>query len=616
MHFWQSVRFKIVFGFCAIIAPLVLFLIYNNVYAMRLVTNQISSHYNKLLDMNVRENDRILQEYIYYLTRLDRHSDIPLLQTLSILDSDYTMAKIRLMNQFALDSSGIYYNMDTIFLYIKNNEDLFFVTSDNTNYREKQDALVKWSRENLGDMAAPETNRWRTIAVEGETRANYLLHTHELGLDVYSGVIVQTGNLLRVLEGFDVGPEGGAFLLDGEGRLLAENAFPLLADAEFRKEMASRSGTYGNVEYSGESYLALSKPSAFADVNYVIVMKESYILQNLPFFQKMLYYWIPLMVALLLTFYLVFLQRIIFKPLVELLRGMRKLGQGRFDVRLPAGRNANTEFAFMSGTFNQMAEQIEKLKIDVYEEQLRVQRAEYKHLQVQINPHFYMNSLNIIYNLAALKDFKTVQKLSLHLADYFRFLMQSHRSLVRLEEEIKHIGHYLEIQKLRYVNKLDYEFDIAPAHLACRLSPLMVQPFVENSVIHGFNKRRQDGTMFRIRIVTEEDPAEPQRYVLLRVEDNGPGFPEGMLGELERGTYMDGDGEQHLGIWNILRRFNMLYEGDGGIAFRNADGGGAVVEIRLPLGRSQTPGGEEPEPGLKEGAQGSKEETYADVVGR
>ncbi|MCC3372156.1 sensor histidine kinase [Cohnella sp. REN36] len=586
MRVWQSVRFKVVFGFMLIIAPMVLFLIYNNLYAMNVVRQQISSHYNKLLTLNVIENDKVLDEYTSYLIRLDHNPDVPIIQALRSNDSDYTLAKIRLMNQFMLDSSGIYNRKDTLYIFDRKEDDLYFVTQDNSTYSDKRDFLLQWSREHLQSNGKLDEDgaRWISLTVKsGGTDIHYLMRTHDLGLSAFAGVIVRSSSLLRGLEGFDVGGEGGAFVLDPTGQVLNDTSSPLMQDEAFRQAIMKQSGSYGIVKQDGRSYLVLAREAEKADVVYAIVMREDDILQNLPFFQKVLYYWIPLLVAIMLSLYLVFLQRIMFKPLVDLIRGMRKLGQGRFDIRLPTDQSS--EFAFMSGTFNQMAEQIERLKIDVYEEQLRVQRAEYKHLQVQINPHFYMNSLNIIYNLAALKDFKSVQKLSLHLADYFRFLMQSHRATVRLEDEIKHIEHYLEIQKVRYVTKLEYEIRVLPQHAGWGLSPLMVQPFVENAVIHGFNKRLPNGSVFRIAIATEDDPEAPGRYLLLTVSDSGPGFEPALLANLQSGTHAEGTGEQHLGIWNVLRRFKMLYGDNGGISFGNAGGGGAVVTIRLPYER-------------------------------
>ncbi|MFD0672259.1 sensor histidine kinase [Cohnella sp. GCM10027633] len=582
MKYWQSVRFKIVFGFLLIIVPIVAFIIYNNLYAMNVVRQQVSSNYNKLLSVNVRENDKILLEFVYYLLRLKQSDpDIASIKNLSATDDGYTLAKIRLQNNFIGNSLGMNYNIDSLFVYNRREDEIFLTTQYSGNSTLKQTALREWTTANLKNSTLAFSPEWETKKI-GDT--HYLLKFVDMGSEVFAGILVRAESLMRGMDSFEVGTDGSTFLIDSAGTVIADSAFEPLADEPFRKQVSEMNDGYGVLRQGGQSYLVLSKPSAYTDFHYSIVMPESYILRNLPFFQKMLYVWIPLFMALLLSLYLLFLQRVMFKPLVELIRGMRKIGQGRLEVRLPTDQSS--EFAFMSGTFNQMAEQIERLKIDIYEEQLRVQRAEYKHLQIQINPHFYMNCLNIIYNLAALKDFKSVQKLSLHLADYFRFLMQSHRSVVRLEDEISHVKNYLEIHKLRYVSKLDYEIDVDKRHLSADISPLMIQPFVENAIIHGFNRRVQDGTPFRVTIRSEDDPAEPGRYIRIVVSDNGSGFPEEMLRDLESNVYMAGTGEQHLGIWNILRRFKMLYEDDGGILFRNAEEGGAIVEIKLPSSRA------------------------------
>ncbi|WP_256761771.1 histidine kinase [Cohnella sp. WQ 127256] len=579
MKYWQSVRFKIVVGFFLVIVPMIAFIIYNNVYAMNVVRQQVSSNYNKLLTVNVRENDKMLLEFMYYLLRLrESDPDIALIRSLPAGADEITFAKIRLQKQFIGNSGGINNNIDSLFVYTKKEDDVFITTQNSGDSAMKRVVLLDWSREHMEEAVKGFYPNWESVIIED---MNYLLKYIDMGSDVYAGVLVRSDSLMRGLESYDVGPEGNAFLINKSGEMITKNSFAPMHDERFRKEVVAFSDSYGILKSGGKAYLVLSKPSANADVNYVIVTTESYILQNLPFFQKMLYVWIPLLVVLLLTLYLIFMQRVMFKPLVELIRGMRKLGQGRFEVRLPT--NQSSEFSFMSGTFNQMVEQIESLKIGIYEEQIRVQRAEYKHLQIQINPHFYMNSLNIIYNLAALKDFKSVQKLSLHLADYFRFLMQSHRSVVPLTDEISHIKNYLEIHKLRYVTKLDYEINIEARHLTSEISPLMIQPFVENAIIHGFNHRVQDGSVFRVGIRSEDDSEAPDRYIRIIVEDNGSGFPPDMLRDLESNEYILGTGEQHLGIWNILRRFKMLYGDEGSIVFRNSPEGGAVVEIKLPL---------------------------------
>ena len=583
MGFWHSVRFKIVIGFALILAPMVAFLIYNNLYATSVVRNQVAGNFNQLFSLNVQENDNILNEYKYYLYRLQREPDIPIIQALPSDADDYVLAKLRILNRLALDSVGIYYSLDSIFLYTPKEQSLIFATQVNENSDIKQSELLSWSKQHLTGNIGLEDGRWGAITLSDGSQ--YLIKTVYLELNVYAGALVPVNSLMRLMNTFDVGPDGGTLLLDKAGNVLSGSLNIESLDRGLMNIIQSMDGSSGTIRHDGNTYLVMKQASTIADVQYVLMTTESYILKNLPYFQKVLYIWIPLIVAFSLSLYLLFLQRVMFRPLARLISGMRKLGQGRFDIRLPANRSS--EFSFMSGTFNQMAGQIEKLKIDVYEEQLRVQKAEYKHLQVQINPHFYMNSLNIIYNLAALKDFKSVQKLSLHLADYFRFLMHSHRSVVKLEDELRHIRHYLEIQKVRYVNKLDYEIAVAKEHQNAELSPLMLQPFVENAIIHGYNKRVQDGRPFIICIRSEEAPDAASRWIRIIVEDNGPGFSADILQELQSDAYVAGTGEQHMGIWNILRRYRMLHGDAGGVRFRNGEAGGAIVEMLLPLGTAQ-----------------------------
>ncbi|MFC5470854.1 sensor histidine kinase [Cohnella suwonensis] len=579
MQYWQSVRFKIVFGFLLLIAPMVLFLIYNNVYATNVVRDQISLHYNNLMAQQVKNNDAILQETMRYLYRMKTDPDIQSLQSLSLAedDSDYTMVKMELARRFLLDT-GYYNKVDTFFVYSSKDDDMFFSTQYSFHFAEVQSALLDYTTKLAKSGIPEETRRWERFSIPNDT--NYLIKTVE-DSGIYIGALVQVDRLNEEVSHFDVGPDGATFVVDPAGNALTNSPLPVVQETIVHSEIVEMT-KQGRTTWNKNHYLVITQPSYISDIHYMIVIPETYILKNLPFFQKMLYVWIPLIVAVVLTLYLVFLQRVMFKPLVNLVRGMRKLGQGRFDIRMPVNTD-NSEFAFMSGTFNLMAEQIEKLKIDVYEEQIRVQKAEYKHLQIQINPHFYMNSLNIVYNLAALKDFKSVQKLSLHLADYFRFLMLGHRTVLPLEDEIKHIEHYLEIQKIRYVTKLEYDIEVLPEHLAVQLSPLLLQPFVENSVIHGFYKKVQDGLPFRIRIQSAADEEEPERFIVLTISDNGPGFPEPFLENLQSGVHYETEGEAHLGIWNILRRFKMLYGDDGGITFMNAEG--AIVKVRLPIQR-------------------------------
>lgn len=252
-----------------------------------------------------------------------------------------------------------------------------------------------------------------------------------------------------------------------------------------------------------------------------------------------------------------------------------------------------------------MTSQIQHLKIDVYEEQLRTREAEFKQLQMQINPHFYLNSLNIIHSLASLQKHELVQQMAGHLADYFRFSLRAGKREIRLGEEMEHIRHYLEIQKLRFPNRLNYVLDIDPAISQYVLPPLTLQPFVENAIIHGFQRRSEP---FVIEIEAKWAPQEdggasvaagtpPARGMLeLCVRDNGVGFDPELLDRLQQGQYAENPDGQHIGIWNVAHRLLVKHGDQAGISFSNQPAGGAAVVIRLPAQTEEKEGGNYAQP--------------------
>ena len=108
-----------------------------------------------------------------------------------------------------------------------------------------------------------------------------------------------------------------------------------------------------------------------------------------------------------------------------------------------AERANSTEFQIMNSSFNRMIKEIKELKIDNYEKQIERKNAELRHLQAQVNPHFFLNSLNIIFNLATAGEYRLIQDLAKSLANYFRFVFRSSSYFVTLADEIRHTENYL-----------------------------------------------------------------------------------------------------------------------------------------------------------------------------
>lgn len=568
MEWFHSVRLKILFGFVMLIAPLVFFLFYNDYYAMDVVHEQVSNNYESLLKQYSENTDNLLEETSLYLYRFVNDPDFTTLYASDMDTNDYVLTKIRIQNKLST-GIGYYHIISSLFTYSSEHNDFILANADDYS---TQNAQI-YSK--LPELIDNDPEAWRMFRT---SQGNAMVRTVTIAPDFIAGVWIGVDKFLEPLQSWSLGEGGGVFLTDGEGNLLTplhiaglkyESVRPQVAALKNDAHLLSRGS-------NGKQYLIVKEGSAQTGIHYVLLIPEKSILRSLPYFQKTLVF-ISFAVLLVLLLYIFLLQKVFIRPMSELIRGMRRIGQGKLDVRLPVGNKG--EFALIKSAFNDMAGQIESLKINVYEEKLRVQQAEYKHLQVQINPHFYMNSLNIIYNLAAMRDHHAVKKMALHLADYFRFIIHTNKKTVTLEEELKHILNYLEIHTLRYPDNLSYEIDV-PEHLAgFLLPPLTVQPFVENAIIHGFKDRK---SIFAISITARQDEAAGQIRIMIR--DSGVGFPQEWLEQVGDPSWYESQGD-HIGIWNVLRRLQMYYGSEAEVIFRNAEQGAEVI-LSLPRDES------------------------------
>jgi two-component system, sensor histidine kinase YesM len=570
MEWIHSVRLKIILGFALVITPIVVFLFYNNDYSIRLVREQLSKNYDNLLQQYVQNTDKMLDETSLYLYRFVNDPDFNTLYAFGPNSNEYYLTKIRIFNKL---NSGIgYYNViSSLFVYSPAYTELLLASAEDHSAQQQEISKHVDALSRSGD------GKWQLIHTsDGYALAKIAVVSSE----VVAGVWIKLDNLIEPLRAWNLGPEGEAAALDLSGghTLLTPSHMEAGLWGKYSEKEPGEDGNFLLIDDPSLTVkrLLVKSDSASTGLRYMLAIPETTVLKSLPYFQKVVYV-IPFGVLAVLFIYLSILQRVLIGPFSALIRGMRRIGQGKLDTRLPvSGRG---EFAFLIQVFNDMAQQIRALKINVYEEKLRVQQAEYKHLQVQINPHFYMNSLNIIYNLAVLKDYQTLKKMALHLADYFRFTVHSNRSLILLSEELKHISNYMEIQRLRYPDNLSYEISLPEELSQMELPPLTLQPFAENAVIHGFKNRNLP---FNIHIAAERDQGEDGLdRIVLTVRDTGAGFEEEWLNEFAAADWRTMQGE-HVGIWNVMRRLHLQYGEAATVTLANT-GDGAMVTLVIPL---------------------------------
>ncbi len=259
-------------------------------------------------------------------------------------------------------------------------------------------------------------------------------------------------------------------------------------------------------------------------------------------------------------------------PFGYLVRKIESLGAGDYASR--ALVKTNTEFDYLFERFNDMASRIQSLIVNVYEEKVRTREAEYKHLQSQINPHFLYNCLFYIVSMAN-KSPAAVISMAKNLSEFYRYITRKPGTNTTMEDEVRLIESYLEVQSLRN-KRLKYKIEIPASMLALSVPTLMLQPIVENAVVHGLEQKRDAGYILIRGTITDH-------YYFIHVDDDGAGLSDEEIQSLKervRNNLAITD-EMGCGLWNVHHRLVHRFGSNSGLSFSVNEQGGLRVTLQL-----------------------------------
>ena len=244
------------------------------------------------------------------------------------------------------------------------------------------------------------------------------------------------------------------------------------------------------------------------------------------------------------------------------------------------------DISYLGGQINQMLDDL-KEAYELKEADAAVKRnLELQLMQSQINPHLLYNTLNSVLGIIRQGDHKKAEKLILSLGSFFRLVLSRGNEMIPLSDELAMIRYYLEIQNLGREKAFTLETDVPEDLLSCRILRLTLQPFVENSVIHGSSDWREDGV---IRITASVVPEEAGDIMTIRLTDNGIGILPSDLAEIrgDLGTYPPVRESKHFGMYNVERRIKDKFGDDYGVSIESEVGEYTEVTIRLPAVKAQ-----------------------------
>ena len=289
--------------------------------------------------------------------------------------------------------------------------------------------------------------------------------------------------------------------------------------------------------------------------------------------------WLVFALLIIVLFIYIISKRLskrITEPITELVDMTEKFAGGDFTVSYHP--NSNDEMATLAESFNSMVKEIETLIDDIHREQENAKDAELRLLQEQINPHFLYNTLDaIIWMTEAGENQKAIQVIQ-ELSSFFRISLSKGQSEITVRNEREHVKSYLEIQRYRYQDIMDYEIHFDEDILDYHIQKLTLQPIVENALYHGIKNKRGKGL---IKVTGKKEGSD----IVFKIEDDGIGMKEDELRKLRQliAGKITQDDKNGFGMANVEKRLEMHYGASYGMTVESTYQEGTVVTVRIPM---------------------------------
>ncbi|WP_339315087.1 sensor histidine kinase [Paenibacillus sp. FSL R10-2734] len=286
-----------------------------------------------------------------------------------------------------------------------------------------------------------------------------------------------------------------------------------------------------------------------------------------------------LIMAILLIYYV---SRLLTGRMLYLSKHISKVASGNLGATLVI--DGKDEIGQLARQFNNMVRNINHLMSEVQESnrqknetQLKQNEIKFKMMASQINPHFLFNALESIRMKALVRGQADISQVVRLLGKMMRKNLEVGNGMISLQSELETVNCYLVIQKFRYDDRLTYELHVDPKANLFQIPPLIIQPLVENCVIHGLENRIEGG-MVRVEIRLEDS------YLKVQVSDNGAGISKARIQEIRKMLENNDDYEtNNIGMRNIHLRLQLTYGPQCGLTLTSQIGFGTQISFAIPL---------------------------------
>lgn len=382
----------------------------------------------------------------------------------------------------------------------------------------------------------------------------------------------------KMAKNINFGSDGGVVIFD-------ENLSKIsgIAHDSVLSKLLKEKPSIGNFSYSEgkNEYTAVHIHSDSTGWTTVGVIPLRYINKDLAGIQYLTVIIIVLTIIIGVTVSVIIAQSLIL-PLENTVNALEKFSRGDFAVRLK--ENRCDEIGKLNRIFNKAIKEINELMQKVTQSEILNKEMEFKTLQSQMNPHFLYNTLDAI-NWLAFKEKQTeICNLVAAISSLIRASISNKKSIITIEQELDYVKNYIYIQHIRYKDRFDIIYDIDESLLKQAVPKLIIQPIVENAIIHGIENSKNKNLLY-ISVKRENE------CIIIIVKDTGIGMTDEKVSELlKEPLNAEGDEQKahtNLGLYAVHKRIQLMYGDLYGLTVQSQAGEGTTVTLHIPFTKKQ-----------------------------
>lgn len=534
--FVKSITVRIIFVMILLVLPLSIWGVLTAAESKRIVLKESKNYISGIGQLVMKELD----------SRMDL-TDLYLFDTLPSNSLFLTVKKQENDSRFLHAVYNVYSEMNT-HLSTMQDADIFFLNCQDAGYkyiiarpeyaRQRAEAeKVVYKR--IDDGAFEKNRKWELLDIDGEL---WLIRcTHQRSM--------YYGGLIRI-----------------------ETFYAMLRKSLLYDSLKLSMSSCAEAETAGviESVCKSDK----SDLYLHIQVDESEVVRNLPLFQRIGGLISGIFVCLLPVL-IAFIYISLIRPIKILQNAMNEIQKGAWDYQIQNKGNSN-EFEQLYSNFNRMVTAQNEMSRELVEKETYAKDMELENLQMQIRPHFLMNSFNLLYGLVAMGKNDSAQQMILYLSDYFRYIVRSGKELELYGEELDLIRNYIGVARLRYPF-VSFEEKHDEDVLRAPVPPLLIHNFVENVFKHRLKPKGI--TKIQLSAAWEDGKA------IFQIEDDGRGMSQDIVDAMNTGVFKQEDMKVHVGMKNAYYRIRNFFGEDARLDVKSAlrEGTTIIIQYRCEL---------------------------------